>query len=207
MPSHSKERLAALGHGQLVGGLGGGAEQSSSILHDPDLKAERERVSNPTQRLPGSYAMDPECVRRRMGLPEREIHAGSALLARVRRRAHPLPSLPDTSPRHRVFLSYLERAEQFERTPVDRRIWSASGRSPSARTARLLFTCQLHRHEALQFEGPAAQQHVIDGPAQLGRQDAQGFSLPVLLFQASEELLPCRVAAQEQGRSFREGPL
>lgn len=54
---------------QLVGELGGGAEQSSSILHDPDfssatrwspwghrvlLKAERERVSNP-RRVPHAH--------------------------------------------------------------------------------------------------------------------------------------------------------
>jgi hypothetical protein len=46
MPSHSKERLAIFGCGQLAGELGGGAERSSSILPDPDLKTERERVSN-----------------------------------------------------------------------------------------------------------------------------------------------------------------
>src|SRR5688572_10597972 len=33
--------------GQLVRGLGGGAEQSSSLLQDPDVKTERERVSYP----------------------------------------------------------------------------------------------------------------------------------------------------------------
>jgi hypothetical protein len=37
----------------VVRGLGGGAEQSSSILRDPDLKTERERVSNPSDALPG----------------------------------------------------------------------------------------------------------------------------------------------------------
>jgi hypothetical protein len=39
----------------VVCGLGGGAEQSSSILRDPDLKTERERASNHREKLPGPY--------------------------------------------------------------------------------------------------------------------------------------------------------
>jgi hypothetical protein len=77
----------------VVCGLGGGAEQSHSFLRDPDGKAERERVSNPSQRLPGLLTRDPECARRRMGLPKSEILGGLACMARVRRRAHPFPSL------------------------------------------------------------------------------------------------------------------
>src|SRR5919206_5280203 len=42
----------------VVRGLGGGAEQSSSILRGPDLKTERERVSNHKATLPGPSAMD-----------------------------------------------------------------------------------------------------------------------------------------------------
>ena len=79
----------------VVCGLGGGAEQSHSFLHDLDVKTERERVSNPSDTLPGSCAMDSECVPRRMGLPEVKILDGSALMARVRRRAHPLPPQED----------------------------------------------------------------------------------------------------------------
>ena len=40
----------------VVRGLGGGAEQSPSILRDPDEKTERERVSNPSDTLPGLLA-------------------------------------------------------------------------------------------------------------------------------------------------------
>lgn len=72
---------------QLVGELGGGAEQSSSILHDPDfsaathrsprghrvlLKTERERVSNHKQGLPGFLAMDLDSALR---LPPRNREA------------------------------------------------------------------------------------------------------------------------------------
>jgi len=77
----------------VVRGLGRGAGQSPSILRDPDGKTERERVSNPSDTLPGSCAMDPECARRRMDWSQDGILDGLALMARVRRRAHPLPSL------------------------------------------------------------------------------------------------------------------
>jgi hypothetical protein len=77
----------------VVRGLGGGAEQSSWTFRNPDVKTERERVSNPSDTLPGSCAMDPECARRRMGWPKGEILDGLTLMARVGRRAHPPPSL------------------------------------------------------------------------------------------------------------------
>jgi hypothetical protein len=48
--------------GQLSAGSGG-AEQSSWILRGPDVKAERERVSNPSDTLPGLLTMEPECAR------------------------------------------------------------------------------------------------------------------------------------------------
>lgn len=76
----------------VIRGLGGGAEQSPSILRDPDEKAERERVSNPSDSLPGLLTKDPECARRRMGLSQGVILHGLARKARVMRRAHPLPS-------------------------------------------------------------------------------------------------------------------
>src|SRR5436305_5612967 len=112
----------------VVCGLGGGAEQSPSILRDPDKKAEQERVSNPSGTLPGLLAKDPECARRRMGLPQGEILNGLARRARVRRRAHPLPSLNVSFPfcgcglLSRGF-PYLIRAEQSARTPFRRRFW------------------------------------------------------------------------------------
>jgi hypothetical protein len=194
----------------VVGGLGGGAEQSPLILRDPDVKAERERVSNPSDTLPGLLTMEPECAQRRMGLPKGEILDGLARRARVGRRAHPLPSSNvasqfcgrDLLPR--VF-PYLTRAEQVERTPLDRRSSMTVERFESAGTARLLSS--LNRHESLQFEGLAPQQHVIDGPAQLGGQNAKSLSLAVLFLKPSEVLLPNRVGAQEQGSCFGEGPL
>src|SRR5215218_3480789 len=194
----------------VVRGLGGGAEQSSSILRDPDGKTEREQVSNPRDTLPGSCAMDPECARRRMGWPEVKILDGSALMARVRRRAHLLPSLKVASQfcgcdRLTRFFPYPNRAEQIGRTTFDRRPSPAVERIESAGSARLISS--LSRHEPLQLQGAAPQQHVVDGPAQLGRQDAQRSSLPMLLFKSSEILLSHRVAAQKQGGSFGEGPL
>ena len=94
MPSHLKSCLMEIRrYRSVVRGLGGGAGQSSSTFRDPDRKTERERVSNPSDALPGSCAMDPECARRRTGLPEGKTLDGSTLLARIRRRAHPLPSI------------------------------------------------------------------------------------------------------------------
>src|SRR4030095_14148570 len=145
--------------------------------------------------------MELECAHRRMGLPKGKILAGSALMARGRRRAHSLPSLLSASPRLCVrSFPYLDRAEQIERAIADGRLYSTFGRTQHARSARLLLTSQLRCHESLRLEGPAAQQHVIDGPAQLGRQNAQRLSLAVLLLQPSKVLLPRRVSAQEQGR-------
>lgn len=43
----------------VVRGLGGGAEQSSWTLRNPDGKTERERVSNPSDTLPRSCARRP----------------------------------------------------------------------------------------------------------------------------------------------------
>ena len=77
----------------VVRGLGGGAEQSPLILHDLDGRTERERVSNPSDTLPGLLTRDPECALRRMGLPKGEVLDGLARRARVSRRAHPFPSL------------------------------------------------------------------------------------------------------------------
>jgi len=85
---------------QLIFGVGGGAEQSSSIYRDPEMKAERERVSNPSDLLPSPFAMDRECALRRMGMPERQIRDGSARVAQVRRQAHPPPSLPSNKTFH-----------------------------------------------------------------------------------------------------------
>jgi hypothetical protein len=180
----------------VVRGLGGGAGQSFSTFRDPDEKPERERVSNPSDTLPGSCAMDPECARRRMGWSQSEVLDGSALLARVMRRAHQLPSFT---------VPFLKRAEQIERTCFDRRSSPAFERTENAGSARLLFS--LSGHEPLQLEGPAPQQHVVDGAAQFGRQNAQGLPLAVLLFKPREILLSHRVASQKQGGGFGEGPL
>jgi hypothetical protein len=188
----------------VVRGLGGGAEQSFSILHDPDGKAERKRVSNPKAKLPGSYAMDPECARRRMGLPEERILEGLALLARVGRRAHPLPSLNFVS-QFCIPFPYPKRAEQIERSSFDGRPSPAVERVEIAESARLLSS--LSRHEPLQLEGSAPQQHVVDGSTQLGRQNAQSLPLPVFLLKLGEVLLPDGVAAQKQRGRFGEGPL
>ena len=111
----------------VVRGLGGGAEQSPWILRDLDGKTERERVSNPSDTLPGSCAMDPECARRRMGWSQDRILDGWALMARVMRRAHPLPSLN---------VPYLKRAEQVERTSFGRRSSPAVGCSEYARSTK-----------------------------------------------------------------------
>lgn len=101
--------------------------------------------------------MDRDRAQRRMGVPVMKNLDGSALMARVGRLAHPLPSL--------------------------------------------------NRCEPLRVERLAPKQHVVDGTAQLGRENAQGFSLPVLLLQPGEVLLPGYVATQKQRGGFGEGPL
>lgn len=53
------------------------------------------------------------------------------------------------------------------------------------------------RDEAVQIERPVAQQHVVDRPAELGRQNTQGLAFPMLLLQAGEVLSPRCVPAQE----------
>src|SRR5436305_1606151 len=194
----------------VVCGLGGGAEQSPSILRDPDKKAEQERVSNPSGRLPGLLAKDPECARRRMGLPQGEILNGLARRARVGRRAHPLLSLSIASQfcgygRLTRAFAYLGRAEPIGRAPFGRRSWLTVERVETAGSARLLSS--LSGHEPLQLEGFVPQQHVVDGPAELGRQNAQSLALAVLFFQQREVFLSYRIAAQEQGGGFGEGPL
>src|SRR5688572_20461257 len=194
----------------VVRGLGGGAEQSFSILRDPDVKTERERASNPSDMLPGLLAMDPKCARRRMGLPKGEILDGLARMARVSRRAHPLPSLNIVSPccgRDLLtrFFPYSKRAEQIGRTALDRRRSPAVERTKNAGSARLLSS--LNRYKPLQLEGAAPQQHVVGGPPQLSRQNAQSLSLSMLLLQSGEILLRRRVAPQEKRGRFGESPL
>jgi len=184
-----------VGDVQLGCELGGGAEQSSSILQGPDLippspslwslwaarsavqgaagnasgvfhssgrihrplqgrgwrfwatggllKAERERVSNHKQRLPGFSTMDLDSAQSRTDVPSREILGGIPLTTPVRRQVHPLSSL----------------------------------------------NCD----ELLQIEGSAAKQHIEDGAAELGGQDSQSLALAVLALQTREELLTDRV--------------
>jgi hypothetical protein len=102
-------------------------------------KVERERVSNPSEGLPGFKAMDLRSALRRTDIPKRKVPCGLALAAPVSRRAHPLSS-------------------------------SSS-------------------YKAFQIEGLVAQQHVVDSSAELGRQDAQGLALAVLLLDTGEVLV------------------
>ncbi len=195
----------------VVRGLGGGAEQSPLILRNLDGKAERERVSNPSDTLPGLLTRDPECALRRMGLPKGEVLDGLARRARVSRRAHPFPSLNSLPQSYgRGFgtcsLPYLKRAERVERSWIDRRFWLMLERAGSAGSARLL-SFLFAGHESLQVEGLVPQKHVVDRSAEFGRQNAECLSLAVILFQPSEVFLPYRVAAQEEGGRFGEGPL
>ena len=60
--------------------------------------------------------------------------------------------------------------------------------------------------EALRVEGFLAAQHQIDGPTQLGGQDAEGFLLAMLLLTALLPGLDRRAAADEQADGFGEGP-
>jgi hypothetical protein len=163
-----------LGCVQLCDGLGGGAEQSTSLPRDPDVvatprafrrrvapwrgvEAERERVSNPREGCLALLAMDLCGALWRTGMPRQEVPFGFAFAAPVRRRAHPLSSL--------------------------------------------------HRQKAFRIEGPVAQQHVVDGPPEPGGQNPQSLLLSVLLLEPREVLASRCVPAQEQTRSFGEGPL
>jgi hypothetical protein len=51
------------------------------------------------------------------------------------------------------------------------------------------------------------EQHVVDGPSKLGRQDAQGFPFTVFLFKFCKVLLADDIPSQEQRGRFRESPL
>ena len=77
--------------GQLVPGLGGGAEQSFLALRDPEIKRSGSGCPITAMRC-RALAMDHGRALWRMGVPELKAPNGSALMARVRRLAHPLPS-------------------------------------------------------------------------------------------------------------------
>src|SRR5688572_15993134 len=141
--------------GQLYAGSGEGQSSHSRSFVDPDVSGAGAGVQS--QRCAaGLFAMERDRAQRRMGVPVMKNLDGLALVARVGRLAHPLPSLN---------------------------------------------CCEPFRVERL-----APKQHVIDRTAQLGRENAQGFSLPVLLLKPGEVLLSGRVATQEQCGGFREGP-
>src|SRR5688500_17061313 len=73
-----------------AGSIGHGWVDQSST---PFPKAERERVSNPRDGLPGFAPTDLQRALRRTDMPNRKVLDGSALWAPVGRRAHPLSSL------------------------------------------------------------------------------------------------------------------
>ena len=61
--------------------------------------------------------------------------------------------------------------------------------------------------EPLEIKGFTAAQHVVDGPAQPGGQDAERLLLAVLLLTPLLPGLDFRAAADEQADRFGEGPL
>ena len=59
----------------------------------------------------------------------------------------------------------------------------------------------------MEIEGLAAAQQQVDGPAQLGGQDAERLLLAVFLRAALLPGFDLRAAADKQAHGFREGPL
>lgn len=80
-----------------AGSTGRGRGKASTTREGPaprgGQEAKRERVSNPSDGLPGFEAMDLGCALRHTDMPDRKVLCGSALWAPVRRRAHPLSFL------------------------------------------------------------------------------------------------------------------
>jgi hypothetical protein len=66
---------------------------------------------------------------------------------------------------------------------------------------------RLRRHELLQVERGAARQHVVGRPAQLVREDREGFPLAMLPLEALEQLLAGGILTEKQDGRLREGPL
>src|SRR5258708_5014917 len=60
--------------------------------------------------------------------------------------------------------------------------------------------------EALLVEGDLLVQQVVDGPAQLGGEDAERLALAAFLFLALEPFLGALALAEKQTRRLREGP-
>jgi hypothetical protein len=123
--------------GQLYAGSGEGQSSHFRSFIDPDVSGAGAGVQS-KRCAARRFAMDRDRAQRRMGLPVMKSLDGLALIARVGRLAHPLPSL--------------------------------------------------NRCEPLRVERLAPKQHVVDRTAELGRQNAQGFSLPVLLLKPREVL-------------------
>ena len=67
--------------------------------------------------------------------------------------------------------------------------------------------CSLPMEEGRHIQGGLALEHIIDGPRQLMRQASQGLPCAMLFLSAGQGLLPWRIGAQEQRRSFGKGPL
>ena len=62
-------------------------------------------------------------------------------------------------------------------------------------------------HESFEVKGLVPLEHVVDGSANLGREDTHGFALPVLALEAQFETLAARVAPEEERGSLGESPL
>jgi hypothetical protein len=73
--------------------------------------------------------------------------------------------------------------------------------------ARLTRSAPLGLEEDIPIESHLAFEHVIDGPAQFIRQEAQGFAFVRFFLQAGQIFLPRLVVAQKQSSRFGKGPL
>src|SRR5262245_60879672 len=63
----------------------------------------------------------------------------------------------------------------------------------------------LARQKFVPIKHRVALAHVIDRPREFRREASQGLALAVLVFQAGQVLLPCRIVAEEQHGRFGKG--
>jgi hypothetical protein len=190
---------------QLFGGLGGGAEQSPSLSRDLLVFKTPISVAGPVEPVGGARRAS---VQGTVGsahalsiAPAGSIGHGWGIpisaswrKAERKRVSNPWGRLPGCVP--------MDLGRALRRTDLpDRKVLAGSAlEAPVGRRAHPLSS--LNVDKALHVEGLLAQQHVIDGPSELGRQNAESFALAMLFLNSGEVLSAGRVPAQEQGGGF-----
>src|SRR5262249_45648856 len=124
----------------------------------------------------------------------------SSYIQEPERASNQRPGLRATRPMHTCALT--DAAEQGIKRAESRLIPYGSSEAPGS-PALLPLAMQKFVH----IKHRVALEHVIDRPREFMREESQGFALAMLVFQAGQVLLSCRIVAEEQHGRFRKGPL